>query len=104
MPRIQPCTVKAVSDCRVSKDALPMFEPDEVKVSRPVLRGLGAGNSPRLPGLRQDKSLLILLGFEPTCCITGSFLFRRALPAMVLCEARLTMKPLVFRPGERIVR
>jgi len=27
-----------------------MFEPDEVKVSRPVLRGLGAGNSPRLPG------------------------------------------------------
>jgi len=27
-----------------------MLEPDEVKVSRPVLRGLGAGNSPRLPG------------------------------------------------------
>jgi len=42
--------VKAVLDCRVLKDALPMFEPDEVKVSRPVLRGLGAGNSPRLPG------------------------------------------------------
>jgi hypothetical protein len=42
--------VKAVFDCRVSQDALPMFEPDEVKVSRPVLRGLGAGNSPRLPG------------------------------------------------------
>ena len=34
--RIQPCTVKAVSDCRVSKDALPMFESDEVKVSCPV--------------------------------------------------------------------
>ena len=42
--------MKAVFDCRVSQDALPMFEPDEVKVSRPVLRGLGAGNSPRLPG------------------------------------------------------
>jgi len=32
-----------------------MLEPDEVKVSRPVLRGLGAGNSPRLPG---DKPLI----------------------------------------------
>ncbi|MCP3875030.1 MAG: transmembrane 9 family protein [Desulfobacteraceae bacterium] len=27
-----------------------MLEPDEVKASRPVLRELGAGNSPRLPG------------------------------------------------------
>ena len=27
-----------------------MLEPDEVKVSCPILRGLGAGNSPRLPG------------------------------------------------------
>jgi hypothetical protein len=26
------------------------LEPDEGKLSRPVLRGLGAGNSPRLPG------------------------------------------------------
>ena len=42
--------MKAVFDCRVSQDALPMFEPNEVKVSRPVLRGLEAGNSPRLPG------------------------------------------------------
>jgi hypothetical protein len=31
--------------------ALSMLEPDEVKVSCPVLRGLGAGNSPRLPGI-----------------------------------------------------
>lgn len=46
--------------------------------------------------LRQDKSLLILLGIDPTCGIAGSFLFRRALPAMVLCEARLTMKPLAY--------
>jgi hypothetical protein len=34
----------------MSQDALPMFEPDEMKVSRPVLRGLLAGNSPWLPG------------------------------------------------------
>ena len=46
--------------------------------------------------LRQDKSLLILLGFDPTCCITGSFLFRRALSVMILCGARKTMKPLAF--------
>ncbi|MBT3424191.1 MAG: hypothetical protein HN431_15425 [Bacteroidetes bacterium] len=39
----------------MSQDALPMLEPDEVKVSCPVLRGLGAGNSPRLPG---DKPLI----------------------------------------------
>ena len=51
VPRIQPRTVKAVSNCRVLKDALLMLEPDEVKISRPVLRGLGAGNSPRLPGI-----------------------------------------------------
>ena len=37
-------------NCRVWQHALSMLEPDEVKVSRPVLRGLGAGNSPRLPG------------------------------------------------------
>ncbi len=36
-------------DCRVSQDTLTTLEPDEVKVSCPVLRGLGAGNSPRLP-------------------------------------------------------
>ena len=30
--------------------AFEMLEPCEVKVSRTVLRGLGAGNSPRLPG------------------------------------------------------
>jgi hypothetical protein len=46
--------------------------------------------------LRQDKSLLILLGFDPTCCITSSFLFRRALSVMILCGARKTMKPLAF--------
>ncbi len=37
-------------NCRVWQHALSMFEPDEVKVSCPVLRGLGTGNSPRLPG------------------------------------------------------
>ena len=31
-----------------------MLEPDEVKVSCPVLRGLGTGNSPRLPGDLED--------------------------------------------------
>jgi hypothetical protein len=51
--------VKAVFDCRVSKDALPMFEPDEVKVSRPVLMGLGAGNSPRLPGGKPQMFALL---------------------------------------------
>ncbi len=30
-----------------------MLEPDEVKISRPVLRGLGAGNSPRLLDLNR---------------------------------------------------
>jgi len=30
---------------------LSMLEPDEVKVSSPVLRGLGDGNIPRLPDM-----------------------------------------------------
>ena len=72
MPRIQPCTVKAVSDCRVSQDALPMFEPDEVKVSRPVLRGLGAGNSPRLPG---DKTSMFKFRHQkPVICDVGGYI------------------------------
>ncbi len=37
---------------------LPMLEPDEVKVSCPVLRGLGAGNSPRLPGVQKAAPLI----------------------------------------------
>jgi hypothetical protein len=37
------------NNCRVWPRALSMLEPDEVKVSCPVLRGLGAGNSPRPP-------------------------------------------------------
>jgi len=41
-------------------------------------------------------SLLILLDNDLTCCITSSFLFRHASPAMVLCEARMTMKPLAW--------
>ncbi|MDA3786928.1 MAG: hypothetical protein PF503_00295, partial [Desulfobacula sp.] len=36
------------------------------------------------------------VGLDPTCCITSSFLFRHALPVMVLCEARMTMKPLAY--------
>jgi len=36
------------------------------------------------------------VGLDPTCRITGSFLTRHALPAMVLCEARMTMKPLAY--------
>ena len=36
-------------NCRVFNYALTMLEPYEVKVSCTVLRGLGAGNSPRLP-------------------------------------------------------
>jgi predicted ATPase len=38
--------------CRVLKRTLSMLEPYEVKVSRTVLRGPGAGNSPRLPDTR----------------------------------------------------
>ena len=38
------------NNCRVWQHALSRLEPCEVKVSRGVLRGLGAGNSPRLPG------------------------------------------------------
>ena len=34
-----------------AKMAFEGLEPCEVKISRRVLRGLGAGNSPRLPGL-----------------------------------------------------
>jgi hypothetical protein len=72
-----------------------MLEPDEAKVSRPVFRGLGAGNSPRLPGLRQEVAFNNVW-LDPTCCITSSFLPRHALPVMVLCEARMTMKPLAL--------
>jgi len=36
------------------------------------------------------------VGLDPTCRITGSFLTRHALPVMVLCEARMTMKPLAL--------
>jgi hypothetical protein len=42
--------VENENNCRVWPHALSMLEPDEVKISRPVLRGLGTGNSPRLPG------------------------------------------------------
>ena len=49
--RIQARIVKA-SNCRVFNYALTMLEPYEAKVSRTVLRGLGTGNSPRLPGDR----------------------------------------------------
>jgi hypothetical protein len=37
------------TNCRVFSYTLSMLEPYEVKVSRTVLRGLGTGNSPRLP-------------------------------------------------------
>jgi len=36
------------------------------------------------------------VGLDPTCRITGSFLLRHALPVTVLCEARMTMKPLAL--------
>jgi len=39
---------------------LPMLEPYEVKVSRTVLRGLGTGNSPRLPDVRQEVTFNIV--------------------------------------------
>ena len=57
--------MKVVSDYRVSQDALPMLEPDEVKVSCPVLRGLGAGNSPRLPGI--SPVMLVFMVAEHHC-------------------------------------
>jgi hypothetical protein len=44
------------NNCRVWQHALSMFEPDEVKISCPVLRGLGTGNSPRLPGINHRFS------------------------------------------------
>jgi hypothetical protein len=43
------------NNCRVWQHALAMLEPDEVKISCPVLRGLGTGNSPRLPGTNSNS-------------------------------------------------
>ena len=45
--------------------------------------------------LRQDVAFNNV-GLDPTCCITSSFLIRHALPVTVLCEARMTMKPLAY--------
>ena len=36
--------------CHVSKGTLERLEPDDAKVSRPVLRGEGGGNIALLPG------------------------------------------------------
>ena len=41
------------SHYRMLHGILSMLEPYEVKVSRTVLRGLGAGNSPRLPDVHR---------------------------------------------------
>ena len=50
--------------CRVLKRTLSMLEPYEVKVSRTVLRGLGAGNSPRLPDAPEASSFLAFAIFS----------------------------------------
>jgi len=57
------------------------------------LGDLGLATVPGYPTC-DKKSLLILLDINPTYCITSSFLLRRALSVMILCEARRTMKPL----------
>jgi hypothetical protein len=46
-----------------AKMAFEGLEPCEVKISRRVLRGLGAGNSPRLPGLFITDTILQKLCF-----------------------------------------
>ena len=51
------------SHYRMLHGILSMLEPYEVKVSRTVLRGLGTGNSPRLPdtsGLRGFLKIVLL--------------------------------------------
>ena len=56
----------------LSLPRLSMLEPDEVKVSCPVLRGLGAGNSPRPPdmipliwNLEDGHQSIILAAWKP---------------------------------------
>ncbi len=56
---------------------------------------LGPILSRKIPTLRQEVAFNNV-GLDPTCCITGSFLLRHALPVMVLCGARMTMKPLAM--------
>ena len=48
-----------------AKMAFEGLEPCEVKISRRVLRGLGAGNSPRLPGLFHFEGLPQDIVFHP---------------------------------------
>ena len=61
--RIQARIVKANKkiNCRVFNYTLPMLEPYEVKVSRTVLRGLGAGNSLRLPDTANSGAFFEML-------------------------------------------
>gem|GEM_PF-5520549 len=59
--------------CWVLNGALPMLEPCEVKVSRRVLRGLGASDGPRL--LDNKKSAF----FQVTIyCVYGASKLNRA--------------------------
>ncbi len=51
------------TNCRVTRpyEVLALYD---AKVSRTVLRGVGAGNSPRLPGLRHDVALVAVTMFD----------------------------------------
>ena len=56
-------------NAKVAKEGL---EPCDGKLSCPVLRGLGAGNSPRLPGVPLDSFFSRLLSSAKMCVQSGS--------------------------------
>jgi len=58
----QKSNMKYIHNVRVSPKETPLQRPERCdgKLSRTVLRGLGAGNSPRLPDPRKTKHVTLL--------------------------------------------
>ena len=60
-----------------------LTEPDDAKVSRPVLRGLGLSNGPRLPYFIVDKGFLSIVergGKTPSNLFSRGVLDNAAIP------------------------
>ena len=72
----------------ISGLATSMLEPYEVKVSRTVLRGLGTGNSPRLPDTPKACAFFSLAISEQNVSFTKSSLAFGADDQHVMCSKK----------------
>ncbi len=86
-----------------------MLEPCEVKVSRTVPRGLGAGNSPRLPDvladhLRVDPALRLALGKEHESGAGQSALCRFENKILATGEGLKALENALSRSAETLLR